>query len=348
MPMLSKTMTCHVEATKSANQSIIKTIRFGAALLAIWLPSDASLAFSSSAPVISPNALPKEILLHRAADDAKAKPLSETDAEVEARLKQELAHNEKTHGPDHVNTAVAAERLARLYLGLRHLDEAKPLFKRALNISEKTLGPEHPNTGIRLNNLAAVYYAQGIYDQAEPLFKRALAIDEKTFEPDHPSIRGKLNNLAALYRAQGKYDKAEPLFKRAVESYETSLGPNHPSTKRVKANYEGMKAERAVREDTKAKPASKTAAEAEGWLKQDLADAEKTHGPDHLTTGTRLNNLALLYHAQGKYDQAEPLFKRALDITEKALGPDHPKTKRTKANYMAIKAAIAAQEGISK
>ena len=37
-----------------------------------------------------------------------------------------------------------------------------------------------------------------------------------------------------------------------------------------------------------------------------------------------LNNLAGLYHAQGRYADAEPLYKRALAICEKALGPDHP------------------------
>ncbi|MCV4691476.1 tetratricopeptide repeat protein, partial [Escherichia coli] len=39
---------------------------------------------------------------------------------------------------------------------------------------------------------------------------------------------------------------------------------------------------------------------------------------------TSLNNLAGLYDAQGQYALAEPLFKRSLAITEKALGPDHP------------------------
>ena len=37
-----------------------------------------------------------------------------------------------------------------------------------------------------------------------------------------------------------------------------------------------------------------------------------------------LNDLAELYHDQGRYADAEPLFKRALTIREKALGPDHP------------------------
>ena len=39
---------------------------------------------------------------------------------------------------------------------------------------------------------------------------------------------------------------------------------------------------------------------------------------------TSLNNLALLSQALGKYSEAESLFKRSLEIAEKALGPDHP------------------------
>ena len=36
--------------------------------------------------------------------------------------------------------------------------------------------------------------------------------------------------------------------------------------------------------------------------------------------------MASLYMAQGKYKEAEPLLKRALEIREKALGPEHPDT----------------------
>lgn len=37
-----------------------------------------------------------------------------------------------------------------------------------------------------------------------------------------------------------------------------------------------------------------------------------------------LNNLAVLYGKRGKYKDAEPLCKRALEIREKVLGKDHP------------------------
>ncbi|MGQ0622818.1 MAG: tetratricopeptide repeat protein [Panacagrimonas sp.] len=52
--------------------------------------------------------------------------------------------------------------------------------------------------------------------------------------------------------------------------------------------------------------------------------AEKERGPDHPNVATSLNNLGLLYDAQGQYALAEPLSRRSLSILEKALGPDHP------------------------
>jgi tetratricopeptide (TPR) repeat protein len=51
---------------------------------------------------------------------------------------------------------------------------------------------------------------------------------------------------------------------------------------------------------------------------------EKALGPDHPWVGTSLNNVAALYESQGRYAEAEPLYKRTVSIYEKALGPDHP------------------------
>ncbi len=39
---------------------------------------------------------------------------------------------------------------------------------------------------------------------------------------------------------------------------------------------------------------------------------------------TSLNNLAILYCEMGRYAEAEPLYRRSLEITEKQLGRDHP------------------------
>ena len=39
------------------------------------------------------------------------------------------------------------------------------------------------------------------------------------------------------------------------------------------------------------------------------------------------------YQAQGKYAEAEPHYQRALAISEKALGPEHPNVARILENY---------------
>ena len=65
-------------------------------------------------------------------------------------------------------------------------------------------------------------------------------------------------------------------------------------------------------------------AEAEKLLLVALKEAEKFGELDGRLIYS-LNDLAELYRAQGKYAEAEPLFKRALANQEKVLGPKHRK-----------------------
>jgi tetratricopeptide (TPR) repeat protein len=51
---------------------------------------------------------------------------------------------------------------------------------------------------------------------------------------------------------------------------------------------------------------------------------------------TGLNNLAALHRAQGRYKKAGPLFRRALAIWEKTLGPDHPNIVKILNNMAAL------------
>jgi tetratricopeptide (TPR) repeat protein len=63
---------------------------------------------------------------------------------------------------------------------------------------------------------------------------------------------------------------------------------------------------------------------------------------------TSLNNLAMIYHAKGQYEQAEPFYRRALGIFEKSLGSGHPNVKLSLDNlaklYRATDRPSAAEE----
>ena len=48
------------------------------------------------------------------------------------------------------------------------------------------------------------------------------------------------------------------------------------------------------------------------------------HGADHERYAQALNNLALVYYAQGKYDLAEKMYKQAIEIDRRTVGEDHP------------------------
>ena len=74
--------------------------------------------------------------------------------------------------------------------------------------------------------------------------------------------------------------------------------------------------------------------EATEIAKQALAAAERKFGPEHPVVAKVLNNLATLYFVQGRDADAEPLFKCALAILQKALGPNLADVATTR-NYLA-------------
>ena len=49
--------------------------------------------------------------------------------------------------------------------------------------------------------------------------------------------------------------------------------------------------------------------------------AEAIIHPDTLSS---MDNLALVFDGQGKYEAAEEMHRRTLELREKVLGPEHP------------------------
>ncbi|XP_016335363.1 kinesin light chain 1-like isoform X2 [Sinocyclocheilus anshuiensis] len=100
-----------------------------------------------------------------------------------------------------------------------------------------------------------------------------------------------LHNLVIQYASQGRYEVAVPLCKQALEDLEKSSGHSHPDV---------------------------------ATMLNILALVYRSHIHLTLSVAATLNNLAVLYGKRGKYKEAEPLCKRALEIREKVLGTDHP------------------------
>lgn len=57
-------------------------------------------------------------------------------------------------------------------------------------------------------------------------------------------------------------------------------------------------------------------------------------GKDHPDVAKQLNNLALLCQNQGKYQEVEDYYERALQIYQNQLGPDDANVAKTKNNLV--------------
>lgn len=230
----------------------------------------------------------------------------------------ELAEHQ--FGPDHPQVAQSLEKVASLYYKQGRHAEAEPLYRRALLVSEKALGASHLDVGTLLNNLAILLHTQGRYDDAEPLFKRALSIREKALGPDDRHVGTTLNNLAVLYAVGGRYAEAEAAYLRSLAIREKASGPEDPSVGESLNNL-AMLYESQGRYD-----------DAEPLLLRSLAIRQKAMGP--IEPGMRFgpashdfavtfNNLAALYHTQGRSIEAEQAFKVVASLLETILGPSH-------------------------
>jgi len=97
-----------------------------------------------------------------------------------------------------------------------------------------------------------------------------------------------------VLEAQGKYEAAETMHWRALELIEKVLGLGHPDTLTSVNNL-------AV-----------------------LLVGQGKLGPKHPDTLTSMDNLAAVFGDQDKYQAAEEMHRRVLELREKGAGPRAP------------------------
>jgi tetratricopeptide (TPR) repeat protein len=140
--------------------------------------------------------------------------------------------------------------------------------------------------------------------EAEAPLRKAAETCPKTF-PEYKIAQADLNRLSTLSVSPKPALTAEDfahLDERAVQFYRDG---------KYKDAVEALN-QQVIRfhEEAKYKEGASVAEKA-------FALAERTLGPEHPSTTPTLSNLARLYQAQGRYSEAEPLYKRALAANER-------------------------------
>lgn len=248
--------------------------------------------------------------LHKIGKYAEAVPIAQ----------HAVALAEQQSGPHHPTVAQSLEKLAVLYYRLGRYADAESLHRRSLAIRERALGPDHPDVGKTLNNLAVLLHSQGRHEDAEPLFKRALGIRERLEGREHQDVGTTLNNLGVLYSAMGRYAEAELSYQRSLAIREKVLGPEDAAVGESLNNL-------AMLYESQGRYA-----DAERLLVRAFAIRQKVMGPLHQSTSfgqahhdfmVTSNNIGALLYTQGRYAEAEQIFKAATVLLEAMLGPNH-------------------------
>jgi len=285
------------------------------------------------------------------------------DKNGEQHLRQALELRKSALGIDSADYAESANDLALFCRDSQKWPEGRALAEEALAIRSRMWGASDLRVAESLGTLGSIAALQGDYDLAISKFEDARAIHEAQSDANSLSEEyGTLCvNLAGTYQRVGKYAQAEANFARGLDVLRRKPGVNHPAYSASLVAYAFLQAdlghysiaEKLYDESGKLlleqlgeqhpyytiylnnRAALYTAlgnlTVAEADTRKALELKRKLHGPDALTVGASLRNLArLVYfrnHAEGEklYREVVDLYARnskppAFDYTSALLG----------------------------
>lgn len=179
----------------------------------------------------------------------------------------------------------------------------------ALSLAMQLYGPQHVNTADSHNKLALALEATGALDQARVNYQKALDILRQSQGERHPDVATALNNLGNLYSLLKDFRHAESLHLQAMEIRNEHRQTNPAGVAQSAFNLALVYEQQDRTED------------AELFYRQAILMWEKSDNP--LAVIKPLGTLAALYARLGKYNSAEEMYVRSLEIRTAALGADH-------------------------
>lgn len=180
--------------------------------------------------------------------------------------------------------------------------------------------------------LGLAYQAQEKYDEAARAFERVRDIYKETRAKDHADQGTIRNNIAKAYYYLRKYTEAEPLYLEAIDISRRANGADNADAAWFEKNYALLLYARGERE------------KADQLFQKSIARFESSKADGQWSVASSWFELGELYRRQEKYAEAEPLLKRALDMRQKIMRPDHLDLALTMERYAATLRMLGKQD----
>ncbi len=269
-------------------------------------------------------------------------------AKAEALFEKGLDVRRKKPGINHPAYSASLVAFAYLQADLGHYSAAEKLYDESGKLLREQLGEQHPVYAAFLNNRAALYTSLGNLTVAEADYRKGLDLKRKIYGPGALTVGASLRNLARLVYGRNA-EEGEKLFQEAVGIY--GKNPKAPAFDYASAllglaeaqrNRGDLAAARATLQhasDVAAKglgtkhplyaavlrdmglvhESAREYSQAEQRLQEAIVIVKETHGENHPDLAQYLQRLAAVYDETGDYRAAEPLYRRSLEISDRAM-----------------------------
>jgi tetratricopeptide (TPR) repeat protein len=250
-------------------------------------------------------------------------------ADAEALYWRVLDITQEAWGNEHLDVAKCKQSLGRLLETQSRFKEAEQFYLSSLRIIENLAGEDHADFTDALRNLASFWAKQGKRPERHRLGD--LLVEAGLLKPEQ--LQQALQQVSQSGR---------PLGQALVRLNYLTEDDLRPALQAQLLIGDGVLplpiAVRALRL-ARQKRTFQEALEELGWepdrftthelrtliaAAEELMSAEVALGPEHAGVAILSMKLADIYTAQRKFNEADPLYQRAIEILEKSFGPKDP------------------------
>ncbi len=238
------------------------------------------------------------------------------DVTIREALEFAAGRVHKQLGKDPEGEAAVEETLGILDRGLGQYDRSEQHLEKALRIRRDYLGDSHPDVGATWLELANLRFFEGHTEDAESLARRAIGILERAPNRDLPRLADAFNTLGLALRQSGRLEEAAQVLRKALDALHLIAPPTEQN------RYEEANASESL-----AGTLRRLGRYREAETLQRAALKGKTvfaEGRFDSGVATSTYNLAIILHLEGRYGQAERLFRKTREMEAGLYGEDNP------------------------
>ncbi len=228
-----------------------------------------------------------------------------------------LRRRQQTQGEDDPAVLSLKGQLAWYMFQQGHTAEGEAMMHRVIDADTKLLGLDDARTMEAEERMVHMLNLGAHYEEAERLAQQVLAASSRKFGPESARALNAQRTLAGALQGQSKFAEAEKVYKQVMEVERRTVPEGDPTRLATMHNYGNM-----LQEQGRMK-------EAEAMQRLTLATEQKVLGVNHPETVDTMMTLANVIRSDhARTAESEQMYRQALEISLRAVGPDHMYTTR--------------------